>query len=270
MKNRLAFSTVTMGGTLAAKAQAMRASGFTATELWARDLFEHWEGPELALKAIEDAGLSVAAFQAIRHFEGSPPAERPRKLDIARRMMDLACLAGAPLVTLAANTQASALGGFARLVDDLGALAEQARQRALRIAYEPIAWAPHVHDWRLGLELVEAVDSPALGLQLDVFHAFVRGEARIALERIAPRHLFLVEVCDFVPMPSSALEISRSHRLFPGEGSAPLAGFFGDLRTHGYAGDVVVEVFNDACLAQPPVRVAQRAWDSMRRWRETP
>lgn len=268
MKNRLAFTTATLAGSLPAKARAIRAGGFTATELWARDLFDHWEGPEIALKAIEDAGLAISAFQAIRHFEGCPPSERPRKLDIARRMMDLACLAGAPLVTLAANTQPTASGDFARLASDLDELAREARQRGLRIAYEPVSWAPHVNHWRRGLELIEAVDSPALGLQLDVFHALVREEQRIRLDCIAARHLFLVEVCDFAPAQLTPLEISRSYRLFPGEGTAPLDVFFNDLASHGYSGDVVVEVFNAAYLAQPPEWVAQRAWDSMRRWRE--
>jgi 4-hydroxyphenylpyruvate dioxygenase len=125
-----------------------------------------------------------------------------------------------------------------------------------------------VRDWQRGLALVAAVDSPALGLQLDVFHAFVQGQPRIALEDIAPRHLALVEVSDFAPARLPALEISRAYRLFPGEGQAPLDGFFHDLRRHGYAGDVVVEIFNAACLAQAPDAVARRAWDSMQPWRQ--
>ena len=107
------------------------------------------------------------------------------------------------------------------------------------------------------------MDHPALGLQLDVFHAFVRGEARIALEDIPAHRLFLVEVSDFAPSRLEALEISRHYRLFPGEGTTPLAAFAADLRGHGYAGDVVVEVFNAACLAMAPRAVAQRAWASM-------
>lgn len=263
---RATFTTAAMGGPLAAKARAMRAAGFTATELWARDLFEHYEGPEIALHTLEDEGLAVAALQAIRHFEGCLPQHRPRKLDIARRMMDLACLAGTPLVTLAANTQPDARGAPALLVDDLGQLAQEAGQRGLRIAYEPIAWAPHVKDWRQALALIEAVGSPALGLQLDVFHAFVQGQPRIALEEIEPRWLALVEVSDFAPSRLPALEISRSYRLFPGEGQAPLEDFFRDLGRHGYAGDVVVEIFNAACLAQPPEAVAVRAWNSLQPW----
>ncbi|GAD23061.1 sugar phosphate isomerase/epimerase [Acidovorax sp. MR-S7] len=264
--NRIAFSTAALGGTFGAKVQAMRRAGFQATELWARDLFEHFEGPEIALRMLQDEGMAVAALQAIRHFEGCPPGERAWKLDIARRMMDLANLAGAPLVTLAANSQDSARGDASCLIDDLGELAREAAARGLRIAYEPIAWAPHVNHWRRALELVEAVDSLALGLQLDVFHAFVRGDTRVAVGEIAPQRLFLVEVCDLVPLRMPAIEVSRSYRLLPGEGAMPLEAFFADLRCAGYAGDVVVEIFNAACLAQPAEAVARRAWDSMRPW----
>lgn len=262
----LGFSTVTLSGDLATKARAMRKAGFTATELWARDLFEHFEGPEVALRVLRDEGMRVCAFQAIRHFEGCQRAERAQKLDIARRMMDLAHLAGARLITLAANSQASAMGEFSCLVDDLGELAQEAEQRGLRIAYEPVAWAPHVHDWKQALKLIEAVNSCALGLQLDVFHAFIQGQTRIALDEHELRHLLLVEVCDYSPMQLPAIDISRSYRLFPGEGCAPLETFFGGLQRSGYAGDIVLEVFNAACLNQGADPVARKAWHSMQPW----
>lgn len=264
--NRIAFSTVTLSGTFGAKVRAMRQAGFEATEVWARDLFEHFEGPEIALRILRDEGMAVTALQAIRHFEGCQPGERALKLDIARRMMDLANLAGAPLVTLAANSQESARGDTACLIDDLGELAQEAASRGLRIAYEPIVWAPHVNHWRRALELLDAVNSPALGLQLDVFHAFVGGDTRIAVDQIAPQRIFLVEVCDLVPMGMPAIEISRNYRLLPGEGSMPLEPFFADLRAAGYTGDVVVEIFNAACLTQPAETVAHKAWQSMWPW----
>ena len=237
---------------------AIRGAGFEATEVWARDLFEHLEGPEVALRSLADAGLAISALQAIRNVEGCAPQQRPRKLALARQMLDLAVIADCPLVTLAANVDPAASGDSTRLVDDLGVLADEARQRGLRIAYEPIAWAPHVNHWRKALQLIEAVDSPALGLQLDVFHAFVLGEARIGVASIPVERLFLVEVSDLAPLRLPPLEISRHYRLFPGEGTAPLTAFATDLRGSRYAGDVVVEVFNPAMKALPPAEVAGR------------
>lgn len=265
--NRFVFTTATLGGGFAAKAEAMAAAGFRATELWARDLFDDYEGPEVALRVLCDNGLRVACFQALRNVEGCAADQRAAKFDIARRLMDLAVLAASPLVTLAANVQVGAHGETARLVDDLAKLAEEAGARGLRIAYEPIAWAPHVRSYRRALELIEAVDHPSLGLQLDVFHAWVRGEA-IDLGTVPPARLFLVELCDLVAMHLPAREVSRSYRLFPGEGEAPLAGFVGDLRGLGYAGDIVVEVFNAACAAAPPHAIARRGHESLRRLME--
>ena len=264
--SRIAFSTVALSGSFGSKVKALRQAGFRATELWARDLFEHYEGPEVALRILQDEGMQVSALQAIRHFEGCLPNERAWKLDIARRIMDLANLVGAPMVTLAANSQASARGVMSCLVDDLGELAREAQSRGLRIAYEPVAWAPHVSHWRHALELVEAVDSPALGLQLDVFHAFVCGDTQVAVGEIALNRLFLVEVCDLVPLRIPAIEVSRNYRLLPGEGMMPLEAFLSDLQRTGYAGDMVVEVFNAAYLSLPPEVVACRAWNSMQSW----
>lgn len=260
--NRIAFTTVTTGGSFEDKVRAMAAAGFTATEIWARDLFENLEGPEVALKVLCDHGVAVCALQAIRNFEGCPAADRTLKLDIARRTMDLANLAGTSVVTLAANVQASADGGTPRLVDDLATLAAEARQRGLRIAYEAIAWAPHVHSFEQALALVEAVDDTAFGLQLDVFHPFVRGAAHIALDRIPPARIVLVEVADLLPARLPPRELSRDFRLFPGEGVAPLGRFAADLQTIGYRGDIVVEVFNAAYRQQPAGQIAARAWRS--------
>lgn len=265
-----ACTTATFGGSFHDKVEAMRGAGFTATELWAHDLFEHLEGPEVALRTLEDAGVRVSALQAIRNVEGCFGPERTRKLDIACRVMDLACLAGSPLVTLAANAQPSASGDFDQLVEDLAVLAGLASQRALRIAYEPIAWAPHVNTWRHALRLIEAVDHAALGLQLDVFHAFIHGDTRIALEAIAPERLFLVEISDFAPSRLGALDISRHYRLFPGEGTAPLSDFAASLQNHSYGGDLVVEIFNTAYRSLPAGPVAQRAWSSMQKLFHSP
>lgn len=261
---RPAFTTATLGGDFPAKVRAISGAGFESTEIWAKDLFEHLEGPEVALRVLADTGLAISALQAIRNVEGCEPTARPRKMDLVRQMLDLACIAGSPLVTLAANVEAGAVGDHGQLVNDLGMIADEARARNLRIAYEPIAWAPHVYHWRQGLALVEAVDSPALGLQLDVFHAFMRGDARIALDEIPPARLFLIEVSDFAASNLDPLEISRHYRLFPGEGRAPLAPFAADLRASGYIGDVVVEVFNTALKSLPPDAVARRGRERYR------
>lgn len=257
--NRLAFTTATLAGSFADKAVAIRQAGFEATELWARDLFDHLEGPEVALRVLRDQGLAVSAFQAIRNLEGYRGPVRQLKFDIACRMMDLACLAGSPIVTLAANVDAQASGDRGRLADDLGQAAELAAQRGLRLAYEPICWAPHVSSWRRALALIAAVDHGALGLQLDVFHPLIQGEIPDVFE-IPLDKLFLVEISDFVAGGMTPREVSRGHRLFPGEGSAPLEPVLRGLAARGYAGDIAVEVFNAEYGAQPPAAVAARGW----------
>jgi len=260
--NRLAFTTITLGGGLDEKAAAIRKAGFEATEIWARDLFEHLEGPEVALRILRDAGLAVSAFQAIRNLEGYGGDARRLKFDIACRMMDLACLAGSPIVTLAANVDPHARGEADLLREDLARVAGLASERGLRVAYEPICWAPYVSTWRQALALIDAVDHPALGLQLDVFHPLVQGDVP-DIAAIAPGRLFLVELSDFVASDLPPREVSRGHRLFPGEGEAALEPVLRGLAAIGYAGDLVVEVFNAGYGRQPPAAVAGRGWRCM-------
>lgn len=262
----LACTTVTFGGSFEDKVRAMAGAGFRATEMWVRDLYEHFEGPEVALRVLRDHGLRIAALQAIRNFEGCAARDRGRKLDLARHVLDLAALSEAPVVTLAANVDPQADGATAHLVDDLGVLAEEARQRGLRVAFEAIAWAPHVHSCARAAELVAAVDNPGLGVQLDLFHEFVRGDERPVLTAEMAARTFLVEVSDLPRCGLPAREISRDLRLFPGEGVAPLPAVAKDLRDCGYSGDVVVEVFNAAYQLQPAGIIAARAWRSLDEW----
>lgn len=266
MNASFASTTVTFGGSFEDKVRAMSAAGFRATEVWVRDLYEHLEGPEVALRVLRDNGVRIAALQAIRNFEGCDTGQRARKLDLARHVMDLAVLASAPIVTLAANVDPLADGATARLVEDLGVLAQEARERGLRVAFEPIAWASHVRGFTHALELVTAVDDAAIGVQLDVFHEFVRGEQSVALTREAAASVFLVEICDLPRCALPAQDVSRDLRLFPGEGTAPLQPVAQTLRAAGYRGDVVVEVFNASYRQQPPGLVAERAWRSLNEW----
>ncbi|MGG2382964.1 sugar phosphate isomerase/epimerase family protein, partial [Salmonella enterica] len=87
-----------------------------------------------------------------------------------------------------------ASGDRARLLDDLGAMAELAAQHGKRIAYEALAWAPHVNDHRDAWGLVRDVDHSALGMALDSFHSLSRGIPSSSIADIRADKLFIVQL----------------------------------------------------------------------------
>jgi sugar phosphate isomerase/epimerase len=59
------------------------------------------------------------------------------------------------------------------------------------------------------------------------------------------------------------VEISRSMRLFPGEGYTPIGAFLKQVDRIGYRGFYSVEVFNSYCLTLDVDVVAGRAMKSL-------
>jgi 4-hydroxyphenylpyruvate dioxygenase len=238
----LGCTTATFGGKLPEKLEAMRGAGFTAIEFWPRDLFEHAEGPDVAINLLRRTGLRVAAYQALRNYEGMPAEVRRQKLGVAAQLMDQMALVGADLLVLCSNTDPGSSGDRAHMVDDLRVLGDLARRRGVRIAYEGLSWGRWIRDYRDAWALIEATDHEQVGMLLDGFHIFVMDLPMTRLD---------------------VLEVSRHYRLFPGEGIAPIDEFVQRVRGIGYTGCWSVEVFNAHYLALSPDAVAMRAARAM-------
>jgi 4-hydroxyphenylpyruvate dioxygenase len=259
----LGCTTATFGGKLPGKLEAMRAAGFTAIEFWPRDLFEHAEGPDVAINLLRRTGLRVAAYQALRNYEGMPAEVRRQKLGVAAQLMDQMALVGADLLVLCSNTDPGSSGDRAHMVDDLRVLGDLARRRGVRIAYEGLSWGRWIRDYRDAWALIEATDHEQVGMLLDGFHIFVMDLPMTAIDGMRVEKIFLVELADLPGTRLDVLEVSRHYRLFPGEGIAPIDEFVQRVRGIGYTGCWSVEVFNAHYLALSPDAVAMRAARAM-------
>jgi sugar phosphate isomerase/epimerase len=59
-------------------------------------------------------------------------------------------------------------------------------------------------------------------------------------------------------------EIADAHRVYPGDGVAPLAGLLRDLRAAGFRGALSLELFNREYWKQDPLTVAKTGLERMR------
>jgi D-psicose/D-tagatose/L-ribulose 3-epimerase len=118
------------------------------------------------------------------------------------------------------------------LAGNLAPVAEYAAGRGVRLALEPLNRfeTSLVNTVRQALEIVEAVDHPALGLLLDTFHMNVEERNIPDAIRLAGGRTFHFHAC-------------ANDRGAPGSDHLDWAGIAGALEDVGYDGAVVIESF---------------------------
>lgn len=121
------------------------------------------------------------------------------------------------------------------IIDRFAELTELARQAGVRIAVEPHSGAV-LSDAKHARELLAAVESPRLGINLDISHFAARGlDVHAVVQDLLP-HTLVVEVKDHVRTEHGF------DFLIPGEGDFDYPQFLGLLHGGGYPGAVSVEI----------------------------
>jgi sugar phosphate isomerase/epimerase len=167
------------------------------------------------------------------------PHYRRVRIDHTRRALDLCAELGAPHITTEpggpiapGQTRQQALDLF---VEVLKPLAEHAEKVGVMLLIEP---EPDLLLERTDqyIELAERVDSPALGLNFDVGHAYCMSEdLPKAIAALAPhtRHYHLEDI--------AATRVH--HHLPPGDGAIDFAEVIAAIRKTGYDGWLTVELY---------------------------
>src|SRR5690606_39043348 len=102
-----------------------------------------------------------------------------------------------------------------RLQVSLRDAARQARDANVRLALEFQAKASFGNNLETAAALVGEVDSPHLGLCLDMFH-FTTGPSKLAdLAYLSPTNLFHVQFCDLAGIPREMA--ADADRILPGD-----------------------------------------------------
>jgi 4-hydroxyphenylpyruvate dioxygenase len=242
---KYSIATVCLSGTLREKLEAIAKAGFSAVEMMENDLML-FDGPVSDIKKItDDLGLEIITYQPLRDFEGLPEPYRSKVFSRAERKLDMMGELGCDLLMACSTTSPHSLGGIQRVVDDYCELADLAKSRNMRVAFEALSWGRHINDYRDSWEVVRRGNHEALGLCLDTFHIFSRGVEIDSLCNIPGDKIFLVQLADAPKLTMDPLSWSRHYRCFPGQGELPVAEFVKNLKTTGYDGPLSLEIFND-------------------------
>jgi len=260
---RHGIATVCLSGPLERRLAAAAAAGFDGIELFEPDLTGSRLCPVQVRDLAGELGLAIDLFQPFRDFEGVTSARLACNLSRAQATFDVMAQLGADTLLVCSNVAPDAIDDDGLAADQLGALADHAHERGIRIAYEALAWGRHVSEYDHAWRIVEAADHPALGTCLDSFHILARGTDLTTIAEIPADKLFFCQLADATDLAVDVLRWSRHHRCLPGQGAFDLVGFTARVLQIGYDGPLSLEVFSDALRHADPERVAQDARRSL-------
>lgn len=242
-------------------------AGYQAIEPWINELDRYTQGGGSLRdlnRRIADAGLRVESAIGFPEWIVDDDGRRRRGLEEARRAMDMVRQIGGRRLAappVGATDQA-----------DLSLTRATERYRALLDVGAKIGVVPQVEVWgfsrslsRLGECAMLAIESghPQACVLADVYHLHKGGSGFTGLKLLSSAAMQVFHMNDYPARPGRA-EITDAHRVYPGDGVAPLAAMLRDLRRIGFAGVLSLELFNREYWKQDALTVARTGLEKMR------
>ena len=232
---KLGANSVLFGGyDMATAFKQIKACGYDGIELSAIDgMSEHlvlsrWQdlvGPIRKLSS--ETGLPILAIEQ--------PRQDP---DVMRSVFQAASEMECPIVNCGPGGKSDVEEDFVKVVDSLGSLAEQAGKYGVTLCVKAHVNAC-IHNTPTSLRILEMIDHPNFGLDMDPSHIYRGGENPVeALAQVVSR-VKHVHVRDCKgPGPKPGVPEMQAN----GRGDIDLLGYFRVLQENGYQGPVNLEV----------------------------
>jgi sugar phosphate isomerase/epimerase len=264
------FNTATIMGQklpLPEQVDVAAKAGYQAFEPWVRDIDQFVkDGGSLkdVARRIADHGLVVPSAIGFAEWLVEDEARRKKGLEQAKHDMDLVRQLGGKRLA------APPVGCTDQAGLDLMKAAE--RYRALLEVGDQVGVVPQVEVWgfskslsRLGETALVVIESrhPKACLLADVYHLHKGGSGFEGLKLLGAAALQVFHMNDYPATPGRA-EITDAHRVYPGDGVAPLKTMLRDLRELGFRGVLSLELFNREYWKQDPLAVARTGLEKMK------
>lgn len=267
---RYGLNTATLMGqklSIVEEVEIAARAGYRAIEPWVRELEKYVkDGGSLKDlgKRIADRGLSVDSAIDFPEWIVNDTAQRKKGLEKARRGMDLVKQIGGQRIA------APPFGATKGAAIPLLTVAE--RYRALLDLGAQIGVVPQVEVWgfsktlsRLGEAALVAIESghKQACILADVYHLYKGGSAFCGVNLLNGAALHVLHMNDYPADPPRAA-LTDAHRVYPGEGVAPLKTFLRDLRRIGFRGVLSLELFNREYWQRDALAVARTGLEKMK------
>ena len=242
-------------------------AGYDAVEPWLGEV-NAWveQGNSLRdlRKRIEDAGLTVESGIAFGAWIVDDDAARAKGLEQCKRDMDVLAQIG--------GTRIAAPPAGATDKSDLDLFRAAERYARLLELGDEMGVVPQVEVWgfskslsRLGETVLVAVESghPKACVLPDVYHIHKGGSDFDGLKQLGPLAVQVFHMNDY-PADPPRETINDSHRVYPGDGVAPLDDILRTLRDIGFQGTLSLELFNPDYWKQDALVVAKTGLAKMK------
>jgi sugar phosphate isomerase/epimerase len=256
---KLAYSTNAYTRTdLESALRSIADIGYAAAEILCDS--PHWlshrvsDGEADAIRQLlDDTGLAVSnlnANTANGYFDPLPPENvfepslssknptwRNWRIDYSLRTLNLAKMIGACCISVTSGQPGSGgepQAGIDLFVNSLRKVCDAAEKLNLLVGieYEPGLLVERASELA---EVIERVDSPSLGANLDIGHSYLCGESVEEAVALLAGRIWNVHVED--------IRGRKHYHLIPGTGELPLEKYFHILKAGGYDGYLTVELY---------------------------
>jgi 2-keto-myo-inositol isomerase len=246
---------------LAAKA------GYDAIEPWINELRQYQQGGgsiDDLRKRIADRGLKVVSAIGFAEWIVNDDAKRAAGLETAKKDMDLVRSIGGTHIA------APPAGATKDTNVDLSVAAE--RFRTLIELGVSMAVLPQLEVWGFSTTLSKLAETmfvateskhPQACVLLDIYHLYKGGSGFDGLRLLSGAAMNCFHMNDFPATPPRET-ISDAHRVYPGDGVAPLTQILRDLFSTGFAGALSLELFNRSYWEQDALTVARTGLEKMK------
>ena len=223
------------------------AAGVNGITVWRQWL----DGRDIAAtgEALRAAGIEIVSLCRGGFFPATDAAGRQRAVDDNFKAIDEAEALGAPLVVLVCGADpAQPLAESRRqIVDGIAAVLDRAGQAGVKLAIEPLHpmyadTRSAVNTLRQANEMCDRLDSPLVGVAVDVYHLWWDPDLESEIQRSGRADRILAfHVCDW----RSPTEDLLNDRGLMGEGCINVPEIRGWVEENGFDGFIEVEIFSN-------------------------
>ncbi len=234
-------------------------AGYTGVELWLRDIQRFREAGgklETLRKQIEDAGLTVESAIAFGQWLVDDDAARVKGLaECGRDMETIRELGGRRIAAPPTGMTKAPLMDLDRAGERYHALLEVGKARECIPQIEVWGHSTNCFSLKQVLYICAAASHSDACILPDVYHLYKGGSDFDDIAMLAGKRVHAFHMNDYPASPARP-EIKDEHRVYPGDGVAPMRHILRTMFENGFVGALSLELFNRDYWAQDPHVVA--------------